>query len=332
MAPDLQSDGGVLIPGPPVEIDAERAVRRQPLDEADVANGIERQNNFRDIPGKRRRDSAATAPAPCRIVDAPQLLAERVDPGAHDRLDRLLQARAIGIRRVARRSDDDEMDADERAFREKRVERAHPALVDAGKIIADSLAHVAVVALARDVDEDGNEAFEAVAPRQDAHARPFVELQHRHREMVERILVDLEKLVARIILQHIHQRLSGMSLGIKAGTLEDRIDLAAQIGNGPGGARVGRGGEEADDAELANKLADGVEALHANIVHVDVTVNARTPRGLGDDEQRRLVQQRTDLGRDHERLVPALHHPHVAGSQNAEPGFEHGLEGISGWR
>ena len=33
-------------------------------------------------------------------------------------------------------------------------------------------------------------------------------------------------------------------------------------------------------------------------------------------------------GRDHERLVPALDHPHVAGAQNAEPGFEHGLERI----
>ena len=80
--------------------------------------------------------------------------------------------------------------------------------------------------------------------------------------------------------------------------------------------------------QLADELAAAVEALHAHIVHIDAPVDARATCGFGDDEQRRLLQERPDLGRDHERLVPALDHPHVAGAQNAEPGFEHGLERI----
>ena len=99
----------------------------------------------------------------------------------------------------------------------ERIERARRGLEGVGQIVADLRAHVAVVALARHVDEHRHEAVEAVAPRQHAHARPLVELQDRQRELVERVLVDLEQLVARIVLQHVDQRLAGMAVRIEAG-------------------------------------------------------------------------------------------------------------------
>ena len=105
------------------------------------------------------------------------------------------------------------------------------------QIMADRGPHVAVVALARHIDEDRDEAVETVAPRQHAHARPFVELQDREREMIERVLVDLEQLVARIGLEHVDQRLAGMARRIEAGAADDAVDLAAQIRNA---ARVER--------------------------------------------------------------------------------------------
>src|SRR6266478_9961140 len=67
-------------------------------------------------------------------------------------------------------------------------------------------AHRAAIALARHVDQDGGEAIETVAPRQYPYPRPLVELEHRQRELIERVLVDLEQLVARIAFQHVEER------------------------------------------------------------------------------------------------------------------------------
>jgi hypothetical protein len=96
----------------------------------------------------------------------------------------------------------------------------------------------------------------------------------------------------------------------------------------PDRAGIGGGREQTDDAELAHELAVAVETLHAHVVHVDAPVHARAHRGLGDDEQRRLLEQRAHLRRDDEGLIPTLQHPHVARAQNAESGLEHGLERV----
>src|SRR5262249_57010288 len=101
------------------------------------------------------------------VVDARELVAELVDPGAHDRLDRALEAGAIRMRRLARRKGDDEVDADQRPLKKERMEGAHAALVGVGEIISDRLAHAAAAALARDVNEDPDEAIEAVPTRHD---------------------------------------------------------------------------------------------------------------------------------------------------------------------
>ena len=211
------------------------------------------------------------------------------------------------------------------------MERTDAAVVGIGEIVPDRLAHVAVEALPRDVDQDRDEAIEAVAPRQNAHARPLVELQHRQRKVIERVVVELEQLVARIILQHVDQRLAGMAVRIEAGAPHDGVDLAAQIRDRARRARIGGRREQPDDAELADELAVGVEALDADVVHVDVPVHARAHGGLGDDEQRRLVQQRADLRRDDEGLVPSLHGRHLAPAQDTEPAGENRLQrGLAG--
>ncbi len=226
----------------------------------------------------------------------------------------------------ARRQRDDEVDTDQRPFGEKWMKGAHPTVVDLGEIVPDRLAHVAVVTLARNVDQDRDVAIEAVATRQYAHARPLVELQHRQREIIERVLVELEQLVARVVLQHVDQRLAGMPVRIEAGAGQHRVDLAAQVGDGPRRARIGGGGEKADDAELAHELAGAIETFHAHIVHVDAPMHARAHRRLGDDEQRRLFQQRAHLRRENERLIPALDHVHLARAQDAQPALEYRFE------
>ena len=116
-------------------------------------------------------------------------------------------------------------------------------------------ADVAVVAVARHEDDDRDEAVELVAPRKDAHARPLLERQDGGGEVVERVLVDLEELVARIGLEHVEERLAGMARRVVAGAGKHVRRLAAEIGNGAHRARIGGRGEQADHAQLAGERA-----------------------------------------------------------------------------
>jgi hypothetical protein len=200
------------------------------------------------------------------------------------------------------------------------------ALVDIRQVVPDRLAGVAVVTIPRHEHEYRDEAVEAVAARQHPHARPLVELQDRQGEMIERVLVDLEQLVARIILQHVDQRLAGMPVGIEARTLDHGVDLAAQIRDGPRRVRIGGRGEQADDANLAGETAIGLKALEPDIVHVDAPVHARAHRGFGGEQKLRLVEEFANLRRHRHQLVAAPQHAHLALAQQAEPGLELGLE------
>ena len=183
-----------------------------------------------------------------------------------------------------------------------------------------------VVAVARHIDEDRDEAVEAVPPRQHAHPRPLVELQDVEREAVERVFVDLKQLVARIGFQHVDQRLAGMARRFETGAADDVVDLAAQVGNGAGRARIGGGREQAAEAALADQLAIGIEAFDADIVEVHAPVHARAHRRLGDNKHPRLFEELADLRRHGDKLGAAAQQPHLGRAQQSEAGLEHRLQ------
>ena len=266
------------------------------------------------------------------VVGGGERFVQAVDPAAHDGLDRAVERGAIGIRRFALGAADDEVHAHQRAFGEERIEGAHLAVERGGEIIADQRPDPSVVALARNVDEDRDETVETVAPRQHAHARTLVELQDGQREVIEQVFVDLKQLVARIGLQHVDQRLAGMARRIEAGAADDVVGLAPQIGNGAHRPRIGGRGEQPADAVFADQLAMPVEALDADIVHVDAAMHRRAQGRLGDDKEPGLLHERANFRRDDERLVPAQQRPHLARAQQPKPGLEHRFEhiGIAG--
>src|SRR5690349_24718862 len=95
-------------------------------------------------------------------------------------------------------------------LREEWIEGGDAARESLRKVGANLRANFAVVALARHVDEHRDETIKAVAPRQHAHARVLLELQNRDREVIEQVLVDLEQLVARVLIDDIGERLAGV--------------------------------------------------------------------------------------------------------------------------
>src|SRR4029450_538944 len=166
VAPYIQSNAVACVAETPMKVDTERAARREPFDDPDIG---ERRGGRITLPISLREGVAVTLEQrarPRRIVVARQFLAQLVDPGAYDRLDSALEAGAIRARRLGpRRKPDDEVNANQLSLREEWMERAHVALVAVGKIIGDRLAHGTAVALTWNVNQDGYEAIEAVAPR-----------------------------------------------------------------------------------------------------------------------------------------------------------------------
>ena len=149
VAPHLQADAALLVPVGAVEIDGERAGRRQPLDHADVFDRGERRIDLAIAVGEGvailREQHARLG----RLARLHQRLVEPVGPAHDDAGHHLLQRGARHARRLSLRASDDEMHAHQRAFREERKEGADAALVHLGEIVADRPAHLAVVAIAR---------------------------------------------------------------------------------------------------------------------------------------------------------------------------------------
>ena len=237
-----------------------------------------------------------SAPGPAR----PRLrqgLAQAVRPGAHDAGHPGLQGDGIALGRVLAREADDVVGPRQWAFGEIRVGRRQAPLVGLGEVGSDPRPHGRIVAVLGHVDEERDEAPEAVGPRQHADARPVGEVDDGEREAVQPLDVDLEQVVARIGLEHVQQRAPGMARRVEAGALRDLGDLAAQIRHLAGRGAVGGGGEQAEDAHLAGQRAVLREQLNGDVVEMDRAVDARAYAGLGDDERLRRVEEGGDLGR-----------------------------------
>src|SRR5690606_14219413 len=96
--------------------------------------------------------------------------------------------------------------------------------------------------------------------------------------------LDLEELVPRIGFQDVDERLAGMVRRSEAGSGDHRLRLGPEIGDLQHRSRIGRGGEQADDPELAMQGAVRVVGLDPDIVEIDAAMDQRSGIRLGDDE------------------------------------------------
>ena len=167
-----------------MEIDAERVLVREALDRADIARRRRRRIGF--VEAVRKRLAVALkqrARLARRMAQAP---ARRHSPSVQVRTmarDLALERGALDRGAVPPERPMMKCTRTSGPSREERIEGRHAADEGARQIFADLHADVAVVALARHVDQHRDETVEAVVPRQHAHARPLVELHDREREV-----------------------------------------------------------------------------------------------------------------------------------------------------
>ena len=245
---------------------------------------------------------------------------EPVAPGADDGADAGFQRRALDARGFALVAADDVVGARERPLGIGGIGGGKAPAIQTRQEIADAQAHRSVVAVLRDEDEDRDEAVELVDAGQRADARPLGELEDVERELLQRRHVDLEELVARIGVEHVHQGAAGIARRVEADILGDARDLEAQIGDGAGRAGIGVRSQQADDAQFAVEPAVRREQLDADIVEMDAPVHAALDVGLGDDQRLRLGQEGAQLRRDRDQLAALAQDLDRGIAQDAEAG------------
>ncbi len=226
-----------------------------------------------------------------------QGFAQLVVPAARDACQAGLELAHVDLGGSGATGAHDDHDAGHRRIRQlHRVLRRH-ALQRLGEQGLHARAQAGVEAFARHIDQAGDEAGEGIAAQEQACALALAQAQDAHRRGVELAGLDLEQLVARVLIQDRDQRLGRMAVGQEAGACGDRGQLAPQQRDLRRIGVVGRRGEEADEAPFAQHLALGIEAFDADVVEVARPVHRGSGVGLGQQQHTRVARQRAHLGR-----------------------------------
>ena len=300
------------------EPDGTRLGHVKPFEHRDVRERLVRREGLaigvRERLGIAGRERSAVAAG----AGSGELLAEPVAPGPDDAGDLGLECRGVPVGRARLVQSNDEVSAGERTLRIIGFGERHAAAMRLGEIGTDPRPHERVVPVLRYVDEQRHEPPEAVRPRQHADTRPLGQRQDRQGEAQQPLCLDLEEIVARVILEHVGQRAPGMARRVEAGSALHLGDLAAEVGNVARRTRIGGGGEEADDPHLAGERAVRREEFRDDIVEMDRPVDARSLARLGDDQRLRPVAEGHDLGQGVDRRPADRRDANIAGPQEAE--------------
>ena len=154
-----------------------------------------------------------------------------------------------------------------------------------GQDRGDPLPDRGVVAVTRQVDQAGQEAAVDVATDEELQLPALTGVHHLRGDGHEVLDRRLEQLVARIGLEHVHQRLAGVAHRVETDDLDDLPGLLAEHRDPADRLGVRGRGEQPEEAALTDDLALLVELLHTDVVEVDRTVHGRLGVGLREHEQ-----------------------------------------------
>ena len=201
------------------------------------------------------------------------------------------------------------------------LRRGHRPLVGVGEDGVELAAQGGVVAVARHVDQTGDEALERIAAREEGDALPLLQVEDAEGDAVEVVGGDLEQLVARVGLDDVAQVLAVVAVGREAGARDHRLDLLLEERDRERARTVGGGGEEADEEAFAGHLAVAVEALDRHRVHRHRLVHRRDAVRLVDAQEDRRAQELADVGRQGAQVAQAVEDRVALLAQQAEAGL-----------
>ena len=113
------------------------------------------------------------------------------------------------------------MDARQHRLVEMGVEGRQPAGERAFEDRGEALAQLRVVALARNIDEAGDKAFEPIAADEQSDALPVLQIENADGGVEQLVFAGLEQLVAREGLEDVQQCPAVMARRRKSGAFDD---------------------------------------------------------------------------------------------------------------
>ena len=167
-------------------------------------------------------------------------LAEVVAPGAGGRGEARLDLGDVDVGDASGRREDHVVQAREHRLGHPRREvdvRAREGLL---QDLVDPPAVRRVEALAREVDEAGDEAAEGVAPDEQPHPLPLAEMEDAERDLEQLVLGHLEELVARVRLDDLDECLVVVAPGAAGPSARRRAGPCAAAPGSPTGSRCRR--------------------------------------------------------------------------------------------
>ncbi len=175
-------------------------------------------------------------------------------PAARGLHDALFQLARVHLGHGARLATHGELDARQQGFGQQRRELAAGAMERLHQQLLDALAQVGVVLVARHEDQARDKSVEAVAPHEQPDALVLLQPQDADGDLEQLVLVGLEQVIARILLEDGDQRLVQVALGQEAGARQDVGALAPRQRNLAGADHIGRGRVQPTKRRSPNSL------------------------------------------------------------------------------
>ena len=296
----------------------------KPLDPLDVRHRLPGREVLAIGTGERLAVPLEQRHRPLLAELLEERLAQVVRPRARRRGEPGLDLTDVVLRdRALLRVDDDVEASLDRLGDSRGVVDARPAerlLED----VLDPLPVLRAEALARQIDQAGEEALERVAADEQPHVPALAEVEDPERGREQLVLRDLEQLVTRVRLEDVEERLVVVAASEEAGALDHPLRLPPEHGDLRRAGAVGGVRVQPEEPPLARHLAGLVEPLDAHVVEVGGTVHRRPRVRLRQGERALLTGEPPHLRRqlretDRDR-------PLVRGSQDAEARAGHRVQ------
>src|SRR5215472_11252873 len=267
-----------------MERDFERGTRQHCLDPAEIGDRL-RSVRPRLITN-REGPKAVQASTGHLLAESPRrCFLEPIRPAAAGLGELSFERRHVDRRYPASRGPDDKMDPGQRRFVDLGIKGRDPAGERFLEDRRNAAAQLAVIALARYIDQTRDKALQWIAADEYGYPLALLQIENTGNGIEQLVLVGLEQFVAWIGVEDVQERLAVVTSGRQPGAFDDVTDFEPQQRYRSRIAAVGERGKQSDKNVNADDFAAWREPADADRVHVRSAVNRCTTVRFGDDDK-----------------------------------------------
>ncbi len=267
-----------------------RGAAQHRLDPVEISNRLSRRGVLL-ISGRKDFQAAQPSAALDFAGNRGNGFLDPVGPGAARFGETPFEGRHIDRRHRAARRRHQELDARQHRLVQMGGGIRHGSGEGLFQDFGEVLPQPAVVPLARNVDEAGDEAFERIAVHEQRDALALLQIENTNRRVEQILFADLEQEVAREGVEDVQQRLAVMAVGSQAGAGNRALHLLPQQRDRARRAVIGERGKQPGEEAEPDDLAIRAETADTDRVHQRVAMDGGAAVGLGDEQQFALQQE-----------------------------------------